>query len=52
MATSAGSETVEAATQDKEAYLKITKYPLVKHSDMLEDMLAEAVELVITAVEK
>ena len=37
---------------DREAFLKMAKYALVKHSDMIEEMRVEAVEFVISAVEK
>ncbi|GAQ80054.1 Dynein light chain type 1 family protein [Klebsormidium nitens] len=37
---------------DREAFLKMAKYPLIKSSDMMEEMRNEAVEMVITAVEK
>ena len=37
---------------DKEAFLKIAKYPLVKFSDMPAEMRDEAIDISISAVEK
>jgi hypothetical protein len=37
---------------DREAFLKLAKYPLIKHTDMLEEMRIEAVELCVSAIEK
>ena len=37
---------------DREAFLKLAKYALIKHSDMVEEMRVEALEFVIGAVEK
>ena len=37
---------------DKEAFLKIAKYPLVKFSDMSTEMRDEAIDISISAVEK
>ena len=37
---------------DKEAFLKIAKYPLVKFSDMSAEMRDEAIDISISAVEK
>jgi len=33
---------------DREAFLKLAKYPLIKHTDMLEEMRIEAVELCVS----
>ena len=38
--------------KDMEAFLKMAKYPLVKHTDMPTDMREEAMDTCITAVEK
>ena len=32
---------------DREGFLKLAKYPLIKHTDMLEEMRIEAVELCV-----
>eukprot|EP00241_Pyramimonas_parkeae_P010118 CAMPEP_0114249768 /NCGR_PEP_ID=MMETSP0058-20121206/14329_1 /TAXON_ID=36894 /ORGANISM="Pyramimonas parkeae, CCMP726" /LENGTH=108 /DNA_ID=CAMNT_0001363357 /DNA_START=294 /DNA_END=617 /DNA_ORIENTATION=+ len=37
---------------DREGFLKLAKYPLIKHTDMLEEMRIEAVELCVSAIEK
>eukprot|EP00239_Pterosperma_sp_CCMP1384_P011228 CAMPEP_0197861132 /NCGR_PEP_ID=MMETSP1438-20131217/37006_1 /TAXON_ID=1461541 /ORGANISM="Pterosperma sp., Strain CCMP1384" /LENGTH=107 /DNA_ID=CAMNT_0043478219 /DNA_START=287 /DNA_END=607 /DNA_ORIENTATION=+ len=37
---------------DREAFLKVAKYPLIKHTDMLEEMRVEAVEMCVSAIEK
>ncbi|GBG66910.1 hypothetical protein CBR_g72665 [Chara braunii] len=55
MATSSSemqSPVMAMPTMDREAFLKMAKYPLVKHSDMVEEVRLEAVEMVITAIEK
>mmetsp|Transcript_43158 Transcript_43158/g.137837 ORF Transcript_43158/g.137837 Transcript_43158/m.137837 type:complete len:115 (+) Transcript_43158:137-481(+) len=44
-------EAVEAV-MDMEGYLRMAKYPIIRHTDMVEEVRAEAVELCITAVEK
>ena len=33
---------------DREGFLKLAKYPLIKHTDMLEEMRIEAVELCVS----
>jgi dynein light chain 4 len=38
--------------KDMEAFLKMAKYPLVKHTDMTAEMREEAMDTCITAVEK
>lgn len=38
--------------KDMEAFLKMAKYPLVKHTDMTQEMREEAMDTCITAVEK
>ena len=38
--------------KDMEAFLKMAKYPLVKHTDMTTEMREEAMDTCITAVEK
>lgn len=38
--------------KDMEAFLKMAKYPLVKHTDMPQEMREEAMDTCITAVEK
>lgn len=38
--------------KDMESFLKMAKYPLVKHTDMPTDMREEAMDTCITAVEK
>eukprot|EP00899_Mesostigma_viride_P006412 jgi/Mesvir1/15772/Mv03341-RA.1 len=48
----AGEADSKVVPSDREAYLKMAKYPLIKHSDMIEEVRVEAVEMVITAVEK
>eukprot|EP01023_Acetabularia_acetabulum_P011103 TRINITY_DN15079_c0_g1_i3.p4 TRINITY_DN15079_c0_g1~~TRINITY_DN15079_c0_g1_i3.p4 ORF type:complete len:106 (-),score=19.85 TRINITY_DN15079_c0_g1_i3:146-463(-) len=37
---------------DMEAFFRIAKYPLVKYTDMLQEILEEAMDVCITAVEK
>lgn len=50
MATATITELEEPV--DREAFLKLAKYPLIKHTDMLEEMRIEAVELCVSAIEK
>ena len=40
-------EAVEAV-MDMEGYLRMAKYPIIRHTDMVEEVRAEAVELCIT----
>ncbi|KAK3246289.1 hypothetical protein CYMTET_44167 [Cymbomonas tetramitiformis] len=42
----------EDEPMDMEGYLKLAKYPLIKHTDMLEEMRVEAVEQCVSAIEK
>lgn len=42
----------EEQEMDREGFLKLAKYPLIKHTDMLEEMRIEAVELCVSAIEK
>ena len=41
-----------ALYEDMEAFLRVAKYPLVKHCDMTAEMKEEATDICITAVEK
>ena len=43
---------IEDYRRDMEAFLKMAKYPLIKHTDMTAEMREEAVDICITAVEK
>ena len=38
--------------EDREAFLNLARYPLVKHSDMMADVREEALDISVTAVEK
>ena len=38
--------------ENKDAYLKLAQYPLIKHTDMESEMRAEATEICTSAVEK
>ena len=35
-----------------DAFFKLAKYPLIKHTDMLTEMKEEAIDVCITATEK
>lgn len=37
---------------DREAYIKLANYPLIKHTDMESEMRSEAVEICTGAIEK
>ena len=37
---------------DREAYIKLANYPLIKHTDMESEMRTEAVEICTGAIEK
>ena len=42
----------DAKAAQMDAFRKMAKYPLLRSSDMLSDVREEAVEVIVTAVEK
>eukprot|EP00951_Prasinocladus_malaysianus_P047207 scaffold649382_cov47-Prasinocladus_malaysianus.AAC.1 len=43
---------LEEMQNDLEGFLKVAKYPVIKHTDMSVEMKEEAMDVAITAVEK